>query len=514
MLTTTKTSANKRDSNANHALWVGVGGVVFGLLAGVLVGAQPLFFGLGLGAVAALVYFLVDFERAVLGLLIVRSSLDNFSLQQIPAAYSIGLDTLTLLYVAILLLTSRTIETDKFWWFFAGWVMLQGMWILLMLFGGLGLNASFIGDSLREWTRLFSWLMVYLLVMQLRGRVPPEKVISALFFALLIPLTVAFIQTVAPSILPPLLSARAPEVVIQEVRGISASIDQGPRIRGTLGHSNGLATYLLLFMSLTWWKLSRAKKQKRWLWGLLLGILAFFFVSTKALFSLMMLAVFVFILVAFRASLVSLFGGICLFGLVLALFLSTEFGQGRISSIANTPLLNPNLEISRAILLSKRDYNSFNWRIAQWSYLLGAWQNYPYLGYGLGTSMRISTNRLMPHNDYVRALVEGGVAGFITIIVFFGQQIARLVQLRRWLPVWSAQRALCTVLLALLLSIPVGMITENIWSHTTFFVYWWTLFAIAGWNWNEKPMDESESTPEFRQQPVRRKIKISRDAYL
>ncbi len=500
---------SERDKSSNNALWVGIGGVVFGLLAGVLVGAQPLFFGLGLGAIAALVYFFVDFERAVLGLLIVRSSLDNFSLQQIPAAYSLGLDTLTLLYIAILLLNSRTIETDKFWWFFAGWVGLQGMWLLLMSFGGLGLDASYIGDSLREWTRLFSWLMVYLLVMQLRGRVPPEKIISALFFALLIPLTIAFLQTVAPSILPPLLSARAPEVVIQEVKGISASIDQGPRIRGTLGHSNGLATYLLLFMSLTWWKLSRSKK--RWPWVLLMGILAFFFVSTKALFSLMMLAVFVFVLVAFRASFVSIIGGVGLFALVLALFLSTEFGQGRISSIANTPLLNPNIEISRAILLSKRDYNSFNWRIAQWSYLLGAWQNHPYLGYGLGTSMRISTNRLMPHNDYVRALVEGGIVGFVTIIFFFGKQIARLVQLRRWLPLWSSQRALCTILLALLLSIPVGMITENIWSHTTFFVYWWTLFAIAGWNWNEKP---PESTPEFREQPVRRTLKISKDAYL
>jgi O-antigen ligase len=495
--------------NANNALWVGIGGVFFGLLAGVLVGAQPLYLGLGLGAISALVYFFTDFDRAVLVLLIVRSALDNFSLQQIPAAYAVGLDVLTLLYVGLLLLTNKTVKTDRFWWFFAGWIGLQGVWLILMPLGGLGLDGSFIGDSLREWTRLFSWLMVYLLVMQLRGRVPPERVISILFFALLIPLTVAFVQTVAPSILPPLLSARPPEVVIQEVKGISASVDQGPRIRGTLGHSNGLATYLLLFMGLTWWKLSRAKK--RWPWLLLLAVLAFFFVSTKALFSLMMLAVFVFVLVAFRASFVNLLGGALLFSLVVALFLSTEFGQGRISSIANTPLLNPDLEISRAILLSKRDYNSFNWRIAQWTYLLGAWQNYPYLGYGLGTSIRVSTNRLMPHNDYVRSLVEGGVVGSLAFIFFFSKQIAHLVQLRRWLPEWSAQRGLCTVLLALLLSIPVGMLTENIWSHTTFFVYWWTLFAIAGWDWNEKPI---ESTPEFREQPVQRKLKASRDAYL
>ena len=160
--------------NSNNALWVGIGGVLFGILAGVAVGAQPLYLGLGLGAISALIYFFTDFERAVLVLLIVRSALDNFSVQQIPAVYAVGLDALTLLYVVILLLTNKTVKTDRFWWFFAGWVALQGVWLVLMPLGGLGLDASFIGDSLREWTRLFSWLMVYLLVMQLRGRVPPE----------------------------------------------------------------------------------------------------------------------------------------------------------------------------------------------------------------------------------------------------------------------------------------------------------------------------------------------------
>ena len=468
----------------SKALWVGIAGVLFGILAGVMVGAQPLYLGLGLGAICALIYFFADFERAVLGLLIIRSALDNFSAQQIPAVYAVGLDTLTLLYVVILLLTSRTVQTDRFWWFFASWIAIQGIWLVLMPLGGLGLDASFIGDSLREWARLFSWLMVYLLVMQLRGRVPPEKVISVLFLALLIPLTVAFLQTVSPSILPPFLSGTSPDVVIQKVKGISASIDQGTRIKGTLGHSNGLATYLLLFMSLTWWKLTQAKK--RWPWFLLMGILAFFFVSTKALFSLMMLAVFVFVLVAFRANLMSIFGGVFVFSLVIALFSSTEFGQQRLSSLLNTPILNPDLEISRAILHSKSDYNSFNWRISQWSYLLGAWQNYPYLGYGLGTSIYVSTNKLLPHNDYVRALVEGGILGFSTFVFFLFTQVMHLAHRLGRLPKESSQRSLCTVLFALLLAIPVGMFTENIWSHTTFFFYWWTLFAVAGWNWNEK----------------------------
>jgi O-antigen ligase len=475
----------------SNALWVGIAGVLFGILAGVMVGAQPLYLGLGLGAIAALVYFFADFERAVLGLLIIRSALDIFAAQQLPVLHLVGLDALTLLYVVILLLTSKTVKTDRFWWFFAGWVALQGIWLVLMPLGGLGLDASYIGDSLKEWIRLFSFLMVYLLVMQLKGRVPPEKVISVLFISLLIPLTLAFLQTVAPSILPPFLSGIS----------IGNSLDQGSRIKGTFGHANNFASYLLLFMSLIWWKLSRAKK--RWPWLLLMGILGFFFVGTKALFSLAMLAVFIFVLFAFRANLKGIFGGVFLFALIIALFSSTEYGQKRLSSLQNTPILNPQLDISRTILSSRSDNNSFNWRISQWNYLLGAWQNYPYLGYGLGTSIRVSTNRLLPHNDYVRALVEGGILGFSTFVFFLVAQVTHLAQRLRRLPKESSQRSLCMVLFALLMSIPVGMFTENIWNQTTFFFYWWTLFAVAGGSWNEQS-PKNEFIPSSQNFPVSR----------
>lgn len=489
------------NSPSNRAFIVIIGGVILGLLAGVLVGAQPLFLGLGLGAIAALVYFFADFERSVLALLIFRCSLDNFgsldgALRQIPAIYAITFDFFTLICVVVLLLTNRTLKTDKFWWFFAGWIMFQGLWLVLMPLGGLGLDASFIGDSLKEWTRMFSWLMVYLLVMQLRGRMHPEKVVNGLFLALIIPLTIASMQVVAPSVLPPVLSNKEPTSLAKKKmfkEGPKAPKGEVTRVKATLGHSNGFATYLLLFIGLTWWKITQSKK--RWPWFLLLGILAFFFVGTKALFSLMMLAVFIFVLVSFQANFVNLLGGAFFMALVIALFLSTEFGQQRLSSLSGTPLFNPEIDYSRAILLSKSDYNSFNWRISQWTYLLNAWTRFPYLGYGIGTSMRISANKLLPHNDYVRALIEGGILGLTSYLFFFGAQIVRFTQLLRWVPKKSSQRSLCMVLFAILLAIPVGMITENIWSHTTFFFYWWALFAVAGWNWDTKKED---SPPELR----------------
>ncbi|MGC1395142.1 MAG: O-antigen ligase family protein [Coleofasciculaceae cyanobacterium] len=471
------------------SLLVGVAGIAVGIVAGFVVGIQPFLLFLAVVAVAAVVFFFTNFEVAVLGLLILRSSLDVFSSLQLPAAFAIGVDALTLLYVIVMLLTGQKVHTDGFGWFFAGWVMLQGLWVILLPLGALGLDASVLPDSIREWVRLFSWLMVYLLVMQLKDRVPPKQIVYALFWALLLPITLAVLQMLVPSILPPMLapsgagfSGGAPS------EGIS-------RIRGTLGHPNTFVTFILMFMGLTYWRFTQSKQCLPWI--LLLALLAFFYVSTKSLFGLMMLGTFIVVLIAPRLSLPSLIGGIFLFAVVIGLFGSTEFGQERLGSIGQTPLGNPDIDIWRAILLSAGDGNSFNWRIMQWTYLLGQWQLHPILGYGLGISAYVSTNNLYPHNDYVRALVEGGLVGFIIFLLFFGVQIVRLTQIYKNASSKTGQRELCLVLLALLLALPVGMITENIWSHTTFFFYWWTLFGLAGWDWNDKQIEENSRLAEL-----------------
>ncbi|MUL38751.1 O-antigen ligase family protein [Gloeocapsopsis dulcis] len=469
------------------AFWVSIGGVVVGIVAGFLAGAQPLYLGLAIGAVVAVVYFFADFERAVLGLLILRSSLDVFSAQQIPAAFAIGVDALTLLYVTVQLLTHRTVHTDRFWWFFAGWVALQGLWLILLPLGGLGMDSSLLPDSLREWVRLFSWLIVYLLVMQLKDRVHPEKIILALFFGLVLPLTVALVQMIVPPKLLPSILVYGGDATA------SLPFEAGSRLNGTLGHPNSFATFLLLFVGLTYWKLNQANRH--WFWFLLLGLIAFFLVSTKTLISLLMLATFMLVLLVPRMNLLNLVGGLILFALVIGLFASSEFGRERLSSIANTPLLNPDIDVSRAILLAQRDNNSFNWRIAQWTFLLKSWQQHPIFGYGLATSSYISIFNNYPHNDYIRALVEEGIVGLVAFIVFLGAQVTRLVQLLQSTNRGSAQHYLCLILLAVFLATLIGMCTDNVWSHTTLYFYWWTLFAVAGWNWNKLQSSSARSMP-------------------
>ncbi|MGA7938061.1 MAG: O-antigen ligase family protein, partial [Kovacikia sp.] len=399
-------SERRRNLLSHPALWLGVAGVLAGIIAGLLAGVQPLYLGLIIVAAGILIYFFTNFEYAVLGLLILRSSLDIFSAQQIPAVFAVGVDLLTLLYLAVQLFRKRTIHIDKFFWLFSGWIILQSLWVILLPVGGLGLDASYLLDAIREWVRLFSLLMVYLLVMQLRDHITPNRVISLLFLGLAVPITCATLQAFLPqSILPVLLAPTA---------ATDSPFIEASRISGTLGHSNTFATFLLLFISLGCWKIKQERNRLPWV--LLLGILLFFYVSTKALFSLLMIGVFVLVLILPRVNPIKLLGGLLLIGVVVTLFASTEFGQTRLGSIANTPLLNPDIDISRAILLSAGDQNSFNWRIAQWTYLLEQWKQFPIFGFGLGTSIFVSTNKLLPHNDYVRALVEGGLVGLVTFI--------------------------------------------------------------------------------------------------
>ena len=336
--------------------------------------------------------FFARFEQAVLILLVLRSSLDPLSAQQVPAAFAIGLDGLTILYVIVQILLRQKVNTDKFFWFFAGWVAFLGVWVVLPVIGWGLLGTTYLIEGIREWTRIFSWLMVYLLVMQLKGRIHPQKVIPFLFFSLLVPLSVGFLQLVIPSRLP-------------------AAITCKNCLNSTLGHPSTFGTFLFLFISFTLWKLGHAR-EKRWLWLSILGTLAFFMVMTKSLTSLIMMSIFLMALIAPRLNLLKLIGAILFIALVFYLFASTELGSEKLAALLETPLFNQDLDISRTILLSFGDGNSANWRIAQWSFLIDAWKQAPFFGYGLGTSKYITYFQNYAHNDYLRFLAETGIIGF------------------------------------------------------------------------------------------------------
>ncbi|MDY6896945.1 MAG: O-antigen ligase family protein [Cyanobacteriota bacterium] len=441
------------------SLSVGLAGVVIGIAVGFGAGAVPVYTGLLLAVVAVLIFFFARFEQAVLTLLVLRSSLDPFSAQQVPAAFAVGLDALTILYVIVQILLRRKIYTGKFFWFFAGWVAFLGIWVVLPAVGWGLLGSTYVASGIREWVRIFSWLMVYLLVMQLKGRIHPQKAITALFFSMIVPLTVGLLQLFAPSLLPPILACNC--------------------LDSTIGHPSAFGSFLFLFICLTLWKLGHTHNRSRWM--MLLGLSAFLMVMTRSLTSLLMFTVFIIALIAPKLNFLRLIGGILFILVVFYLFASTEFGHEKLNAVLETPIFNRDLDLSRTILLAAGDGNSANWRIAQWTFLIDAWKKSPLFGYGLGSSLFITIEKNYAHNDYLRFLAEGGIVGFISFIVFLGVKMLRLIKCLRTSPILSPRRRLSFIMIAIFVAMLVGMTTDNVWTHTTLFFYWYLLFAVLGW---------------------------------
>ncbi|MEM9163736.1 MAG: polymerase, partial [Cyanobacteria bacterium P01_F01_bin.4] len=332
-------------SKQRALITAGILGLVIlgGLMAGFMTGTNPTLLVVAFVAIAILVSFFSSFETVILGLLIIRSSLDIFSDYQIPALLAIGLDALAILYVAVSILTRQPIKTDNFWWFFLGWVALQGLWVVLLPLDGLGMGSSLLPVGIREWIRLFSMVMVYLLVMQLKDRIPPQRLVSILLLSLVGPLIAASIQSFVP------LSMQ-PDILIFNTGG---DYETGSRINGTLGHPASFSTFTLFFLGLAYWKLTQSVKKLPWL--LLMGAIAFFLVSAKSLTGLSMMMIFILVMLLPRLNAINLVGAVILMTFVFALFGSSEFGQERLSSLMDTPLLNPDINWSRAVLMSWRD---------------------------------------------------------------------------------------------------------------------------------------------------------------
>jgi O-antigen ligase len=448
--------------------------------------SEPFLLLAGLVAVLIGLSLLLQFEWTIIALLLVRSSLDIFSAQQLPAVFAVALDFVAVVYIVLLVVLKKPIKADGLLIFFGAWIALQGVWLVLLPLGGLGPSGLSLSDSLREWVRMSSWLILYLLVSQLKDRLHPEKAIRLLFISLLAPVSAAILQMFLPaSLLPGFLL----------FTNTGGGFDIGSRINGTLGHPATFASFLVLFVALTLWKF--LDSPKKLLWGALLFVLVFFLVSTKALTGLLMFVVFLATFVAPRLTLKSGLGGIVLISLLLLMFGSSEFGRERLASIADTPLLNPDIHWSRAVMMGQWDGNSFNWRMSQWTFLLQAWQKYPLLGYGIGSSSFLTVYRNYAHCDYVRALAEGGILGLVLFVVLLIGVAARLWQLYQTTTLPEKQRNLALSLFAILAALAFGMLTDNIWSHTTLFFYFWLLVAVVSWDWapEEKSDQRRLATP-------------------
>jgi O-antigen ligase len=415
-----------------------------------------------------------------LALLVVRSTTEAFSRFSIyigPTTVNLSvvvvllMDIIAFIYLGILWIEKKLV-IDRIGGLLMTWVLSLAPWVYLssLQFGVAGLT------GVREWVRLLSLVLLYLVVSMIARRINYERVINACLLSLTVPLAITYYQIIFSL-------------------GQSSSV--GIRAFGTTVHPNNLATFLVVMIALTIWKLGKRHPRKglwirRALWsGLLLlelpALIAPISSNGWLMFGVFLLGIAVFSQ-GRRLKILAISIGIA--ALVLFIFISSE-----------------NINISKEIMQNLEDLGyqsssttgnsgSLEGRFRMWGKLIDVWRAHPIRGYGLD-----STNFVNPvvglgaHNDFLRYLVEGGVFGLLLFVLFqvaVGWQLFRLRQQKTD----SHLHFLAAIGFGLFAAWVIGSIGDNLIGQTVFQVYFWSILATVSAATSTKSIPAEALQPE------------------
>lgn len=386
-------------------------------------------------------------------LIVIRSSLDIFT----DTGFYIGLFYINVPSIVSIFI----IILSTFYIVFKGKVKIDnvgkafGLWILLILpfiFVTIYRYNYAGGDAIREYIRLFTLFLVFLLFYNFTYSDNLDKIINCLFISLVIPFAVAIYQLITQT----------------------GSIDQGiNRVYGTLAHPNVFAYFLVLFIGITYWKLKIAKFN---IWfALLLLLEVALLISTFSLSGYVMFVIITILVLSGsnKKQKVAIFFLMVLF--LIIVFATPQFGY-RIDNIKK-------IEIDKT-LSEKQVVESFTWRIVNWANLLELWKEKPVIGYGLETTHIINTWKTREgtgyasHSDYIKYLLETGLLGLLSYVItfsFIGLFIYNKYRLCKELKM----KMLLYVIMSVFLAWQFIALVGNPIRSTTFQFYFWGICGIA-----------------------------------
>lgn len=199
------------------------------------------------------------------------------------------------------------------------------------------------------------------------------------------------------------------------------------RANGTFVHPNSAAIFFAVAATVSLWRfLDNGRRRSD---ALLAGLFGAALIATFSIGGLLSLFVMLITLGALRpGSMRAKLGAVAVALFLILAFLATPLGAERISqesasNVASAERGEPN--------------SSFAWRVNRWQALLPEWERSPLFGQGLGTTVTAEatlSDRLagkLPHNEYLRYLVETGIVGVATLLCGLGILIRALVRKRR-----------------------------------------------------------------------------------
>jgi O-antigen ligase len=183
------------------------------------------------------------------------------------------------------------------------------------------------------------------------------------------------------------------------------------RSNGTFVHPNAAAIYFAIAATVSIWRyVDRGRRRADVLFAVI------FAAALIATFSLGGLASLLVMLIAFGMLRPGSFriklGSYAAVGAIVIVFLATPLGAERIANESSTRLSTARGSVN----------TSLAWRLYKWGTLIPEWERSPLLGQGLGTTTTTegtSENHIegfVPHNEYIRYLVETGAVGFATLL--------------------------------------------------------------------------------------------------
>lgn len=267
-----------------------------------------------------------------------------------------------------------------------------------------------------------------------------------------------------------LLSAAIPLffAVLQLVTdtGFSDNLGTDGRLFGTFKHPNSFASFLVIIIAILTYRVfskhtdHKNKNMSITLLFFTIGLMVLTF-SRGGWFAVM---IFFGIFSLLRAP--KILFGIAIISVIL--FFTSQTVHDRIEDIYNPPA-----------------DSSIRWRVEQWKNALAAWQLSPTLGYGAGTEVAIHereqgfySGNPYTHNDFIKALQETGVVGFVLFALVLITTLILLISTSMQLP--KSNDKLFALVITLLFIAEIGFsMSSNIWRGTA--VQWllWTLIACA-----------------------------------
>lgn len=303
--------------------------------------------------------------------------------------------------------------------------------------------------TVQETIRLVSIFMSFMTAYILTIKIPNARkiIISTILLSALVPVTFALYQFMTGS-------------------GFTDSTGTEGRLFGTFKQPNAFASFLLLIVSILTYKIFSTKiklAEKNFSKFLLFFTIALLLLTFSRGGWLALLVFFtIFSLIKAPKLLFITIG----FGIIL--FFTSQAIHERVEDIYNPP-----------------SDSSIRWRIQQWKDAVAAWKLSPMYGYGAGTEIEIheqehgfNAGNPYTHNDFIKALQETGVIGFVLFASLLLTTLFFLIKQYRNLSDKNEKLFVLVVLLFFVSEIVFGM-SSNIWRGTA--VEWliWILVASA-----------------------------------